>query len=73
MTGLADELEMATRFDDGDGSGEARVIREVLYALDREYGAEAVYDQLNYVARHDSAYREAREKRKEEHRNGRVA
>jgi len=68
---LKAELEKAAQYEENHGSG--RVIREVLYALEREYGAEQVYDQLNHLAGHDSAFSDALEKRKKEHRNGEVA
>lgn len=67
---LRSELDRAVDYEQNHGEG--RVIREVLYALDREYGADAVLDQLNHLAGHDSDFRASLEERKAEHRNGRL-
>lgn len=51
---LKEQLEKAAQYEENHGSG--RVIREVLYALEREYGAEEVSDQFDHLKGHDSAF-----------------
>ena len=67
---IADELVQAVGYQ--EQCGEGRVIREVLYALERAYGVEPVIEQMNHVAKYDENYRETLERRKKTHRNGRL-
>lgn len=53
---LEADLKRAVEYEENHGSG--RVVREVLYALEREYGAEEVSDQFDHLKGHDSAFAE---------------